>query len=180
MKIQREEVLALFIDFQERLLPVMSNREELTENTVKLAKGLGILDVPHLVTQQYTKGIGNTVEPIREALGGDEFYDKITFSCLDTEEIRNAVEASGKKTILVCGIEAHICVQQTVEDLLGAGYRVVVAADCVSSRKPSDCQISLERMRQSGAVITTCEAVLYELTGRAGNDRFKAISRLTK
>ena len=183
MKIKREEVQALFIDFQERLLPVMAHRDEVLANAVKLARGLEILEVPHVVTQQYTKGIGQTVPQMREALGDETYFDKITFSCLETEEIRAAVEKlaeEGRKTVLVCGIEAHICVQQTVSDLLEAGDRVVVAADCVDSRKPSDCQVSLERMRQEGAVITTCEALLYELTNRAGNERFKAISRLTK
>lgn len=180
MKLQQEEVLALFIDFQEKLLPVMSHKEELLANAVKLAKGLGILEVPHIVTQQYTKGIGQTVEEMREALGDEAYFDKLTFSCLDTEEVAKAIDASGKDTIVVCGIEAHICVQQTVSDLLEEGYEVVVVADCVDSRKPSDCRVALKRMRDEGALITTCEALLYELTGRAGNERFKAISRLTK
>ncbi|MCI8513520.1 MAG: isochorismatase family protein [Lachnospiraceae bacterium] len=180
MKLQQDEVLALFIDFQEKLLPVMARKEELLANSVKLAKGLNILKVPHIVSQQYTKGIGHTVEEMREALGDDAYFDKITFSCLETEEIEKAIDRFDKDIVIVCGIEAHICVQQTVSDLLEDGYEVVVVADCVDSRKISDCQVALERMRDEGAIITTCEALLYELTNRAGSDCFKEISRLTK
>ncbi len=193
-KILREEAWALFVDFQERLVPVMAHKEALIAQSVKLARGLEILGVPCLVSEQYPKGLGHTVPELREVLG-DGYLEKMTFSCMETPVIRAAAAAlgqeraeeasslagaSGRAAVIVCGIEAHICVEQTVLDLLAAGNRVVVVADCVDSRHPFDCQIALERMRDAGAVITTCEALLYELTHHAGNDRFRAISKLTK
>ncbi|MBR5475149.1 MAG: hydrolase [Lachnospiraceae bacterium] len=180
MKIKREEAVALFVDYQERLVPAMAHKEALMANSVKLAKGLTILEVPHLVSQQYTKGLGQTVAEIREALGDDAYLEKMSFSCLEEDYIREAVAATGKNTVIVCGIESHVCVQQSVLDLLELGYGVVVVADCVDSRKDYDREIALERMRSAGAIITTCEALLYELTNRAGDDRFRAISKLTK
>lgn len=172
--------MALVIDFQEKLMPVMDKAEALEARTGILLKGLRTLEVPMLFTQQYTKGIGMTIPSLFEAAGEEKYFDKITFSCMDDETIRNAVEASGKKNVIVCGIESHICVLQTCMDLKEAGYTPILVVDCMSSRKESDKEIAILRAQQEGILLTTTEAILFELTRKAGNPTFKEISRLIK
>lgn len=172
--------MALVIDFQEKLMPVMDKAEALEARTGILLKGLRTLEVPMLFTQQYTKGIGMTISSLFEAAGEEKYFDKITFSCMDDEAIKNAVEASGKKNVIVCGIESHICVLQTCMDLKEAGYTPILVVDCMSSRKESDKEIAILRAQQEGILLTTTEAILFELTRKAGNPTFKEISRLIK
>ena len=114
----REDTAFVVIDFQEKLMPAMSDKEILEDKTVRLVKGMKTLGIPAVVTQQYTKGIGPTIPPIAEALGEFEPVDKTTFSCMKNEEFITRFRALGRKNIVVCGIEAHICVQQTVLQLL--------------------------------------------------------------
>ncbi len=176
----RENTAFVVIDFQERLMPAMSGKDLLEEVTVRLVKGMKVLDIPAVVTQQYTKGIGETIPSIAEALGEFEHVEKTTFSCMANEEFRTRIEALGKKNIVVCGIEAHICVQQTVLELMEAGYNVYLAVDCISSRSEEDKLWSITRMGEAGAVITTYEAILYELLRDSKADGFKAISAIVK
>ena len=138
------------------------------------------LEIPHIVTQQYTKGIGETIPSIAEAVGPFEPVDKTSFSCLGNEEFVKLLEASGKKTAVVCGIEAHICLQQTVLQLLERGFKVYVPADCVSSRSLLDREMSLSRMAAAGAVLTSYEAVLYELLRDAKDPAFRQVSKIVK
>lgn len=181
MRLLKEETMAIIIDFQEKLVPVMSNKEELISNTEKLIQGLEILQVPAVVTQQYTKGMGMTVEPLQNLYGDTFSYnDKITFSCYEDEAIAAKIKELNKKNIIICGIEAHICVLQTALDCIEAGYNVTIIEDCVSSRKYNDKKIALKRAEKEGAVISTYESVLFELTRMAGNDTFKQISKLIK
>lgn len=180
MRIYAENTAALFIDFQEKLVPVISENEEIVKKAAILAQGLTEVGVPFAVSQQYTKGLGETVTAFANVIPSFRYLEKSTFSCFECEEIAAWVKAQGKKTILICGVEAHICVLQTIIDLLGADYRVFVVADCVGSRKTYDKEIGLERMKAEGAVLTTCEAVLFELTGGAKSPHFKAISKLVK
>ncbi|MEG2323952.1 MAG: hydrolase [Anaerovoracaceae bacterium] len=178
--IKKEDAIFIAIDFQERLLPAMNNCKELEATMVKMAEGMKVLNIPTIVTQQYTKGLGSTTQPIAEALGRFEPIDKTTFSALGQEAFINELKASGKKTTIITGIETHICVQQTAIDLLEKGYNVYVVKDCVASRKDSDNLCSQERMARAGAVITTYESVLYELLGGAKAEGFKAISAIVK
>ena len=180
MRIKPENTIAIAVDYQTKLVPAMNNIRELIHNSSILLKGLKALDVPVIITQQYTKGLGETVLDIRSAAGDCPVFDKITFSCFMDEAIKNAIYSSGRKTVLVCGIEAHVCVLQTVIDLIEEGYQVVLVSDCIDSRKPSDKEAALVRARQEGAIITSYEAILFELTQIAGNEKFKEISRLVK
>ncbi|HKL99196.1 MAG TPA: isochorismatase family protein [Mobilitalea sp.] len=181
MRIIAEDTLALVVDFQERLVPVIQNSSELLKNTEILIKGLKTLGVPMIVTQQYTKGIGMTVPSIIEALGGDiEFNDKLTFSCVDDTMIYQKVMESGKKNIIVCGIEAHICVLQTIIDLIAKGYHVILVENCIGSRKENDRAVAVRRAAAEGAIITTYESILFELTRVSKTEVFKEISRLIK
>ncbi len=176
MRIKREDAAALVIDFQEKLVPAIADYEELMKRAGILLKGLRILQVPMIVTQQNTRGLGMSVPEIWEASGEKEYQDKMDFSGLRVTEpfIR------GKKYILVCGMEAHCCVLQTVIDLAAAGYVPVLITDCIGSRKNTDLKMAVERARQEGAVLTTYEAVLFELLESAETPLCKEILKLVK
>lgn len=180
MRIIQNETVAVVIDIQERLLPHMYNNQIILQNTLKLIEGLQILNVPMIITQQYTRGLGNTVPPIAEKFSGFSYVEKISFSCYDEPSFRDQLSSSGKKTVILCGIESHVCVLQTCIDLIASGFFPVVVEDCVSSRKSEDKTISIQRMRQEGARITTLESLLFELTRAAGSEAFKNISKLVK
>ncbi len=176
MRIIREKCVALVIDYQERLVPVMNDKDSLIRNSAILLEGLRELEVPMVVTQQYTKGLGMTVKEITQAVGGDAYADKIAFTAYDS--VKNKLY--GKRFVIICGIEAHICVLQTVIDLVAAGYTPVVVEDCISSRKKNDKEIALMRMRDEGAILTTAESLLFELLKVAGTAESKAIQKLIK
>lgn len=180
MTINREDTIAVFIDFQEKLMPAMYRREELEDKVCRLAEGLKVLGIPHIVTQQYTKGIGETVLSVAAAIGEFEPIDKTTFSCMSHVDFVNQLEIASRPNVVVCGIEAHICLQQTVEQLLAEGYRVYVPVDCCSSRSQNDLLWATERMEKAGAVMTTYESVLYELLKDSKAEGFREISKIVK
>ncbi len=180
IKIKKDDALLVLIDFQEKLMPAMKDDKELEKNVEKLIKGCAILGVPKLVTQQYTKGLGETIPSLCQALGEFEPIEKTAFSAMGEPAFREAIKMSGRKTVILAGIEAHVCVQQTALDLLEEGYSVFLAADCVSSRSKNDCKYAILRMTDSGAVRTTYESILFELLGGAREPGFKEISALVK
>lgn len=180
MRILQEESAALVIDIQERLFPFIYENESLTRNVAILIQGLKALQVPLMVTEQYTKGLGPTIAPLRSVLGDESVTEKQSFSCCDEPEIMKRIHSTGKKNIIICGIESHVCVLQTVIDLLELGFMPVVVEDCISSRRLNDKQMAVNRMRRAGAVVTTCESILFELLRYSGTAEFKAISKLVK
>ena len=180
MRIEREHTAAVIVDFQERLVPAIADHEALMERVRILLQGLKALEIPMTVTQQYTKGLGETVPAMKEAIGAFEPMEKTAFSAMGCDAFVEWVKAQGKKTILVCGVEAHICVLQSIIDLIGEGYRVFIVADCVGSRVVYNKEYAIQRAVQEGAFVTTCEGALYEMTQGAGTPHFKAISKLTK
>ena len=175
-----ENTLTLVIDFQERLMPSIYRHEELARKTSIFIEGCRVLGVPILTTQQYTKGLGQTIPEIKESLGEFEPIEKITFSCCGCEEFNDKLGKSGKMMILVTGVEAHICVQQTVLDLLELGYSVYVIADCISSRFESDQLYAIKRMENAGAIFITVESALFEMMISAAHPKRKDISNLVK
>ncbi|HNY54195.1 MAG TPA: hydrolase [Chitinophagales bacterium] len=176
-KLKKEDCLLLVIDIQERLIPVIHQHEEVIHNANILLKGMEILGVPVIVTEQYPKGLGNTCKEI--LLGEDaKVMEKITFSCLANDYIKESVQS--KKQIIICGVEAHICVLKTALDLLDEGYQVHLITDAVSSRKKENKQVAIERMKQSGVFISSTEMILFQLLDKAGTDEFKLISKLIK
>lgn len=190
LKLKKEDAVLVGIDFQERLMPAMKGNEELEEAAVKLVKGCRILGVPAVMTQQYTKGLGPTIpaiaaaltEPIGEDIAAAEFQpvEKTSFSAMGEPVFVETLEKLGRKTVIIAGIEAHVCVQQTVIDLLEKGYTVFVANDCISSRSNTDKKYAQRRMGEAGAVGTTFESILFELLGGAKESGFKQISALVK
>lgn len=177
MQVQTAQTVV--IDLQERILPAMSDPDQLLHRSVQLIKGLKILGVPILTTQQYTKGLGDTVLPVRQALGSFSPIEKMSFDCLAEQNFCNALDVN-RSDVIVCGIETHICVQQTILSLIERGFRVFLAADAVDSRNPFDKEIALRRIIQEGAKLATVESLLFELLKKAGGEKFKSISRLVK
>ncbi len=147
-------------------------------NVVKLVKAFTILQIPILASEQYPKGLGHTLPELKQELPNAEVIEKIHFSCCGAQEIWEAIESHKRKQILVVGVESHVCVLQTVLDLLHAGYQVHVPFDAVASRNPANKENALQRMRGAGAVITNVESALFELMARAGTDDFKQIQKL--
>lgn len=180
MRIFAEDTAAVFIDFQEKLMPAIEEREKIIETAAVFAKGLREIGIPIAVTQQYTKGLGETIPEMKEALGDFQPIEKTSFSALGSEDFVEWLKAQGKSTLLICGAEAHICVLQSIIDLAQGGFRVFIVADCVGSRKNANRDYGIERAVQEGAFVTTCEAALFELVRGAGTPHFKAISKLVK
>jgi len=180
MRIERQWAAGLVIDVQEKLFPHMDGSEELLRRTKILLKGLHVLQVPLVMTEQYPKGLGPTLEPISMMIEKEAVTEKISFSCCGEPDFSERLKSLQRSTVILCGIEAHVCVLQTVVDLLEEEYAVVVVEDCISSRNPMDKRVAVERMRSEGAIISTCESVLFELAKIAGTEEFKAISRLVK
>lgn len=180
MRIQKEDAVAICVDFQERLVPVMEGGERAVARAALLCTGLERLGVPLIVSRQYPKGLGDTVPVIREATQAARVCDKTAFSCYGEPELRSLLDAMGKKTAIVFGIEAHICVLQTATDLLEKGWNVVYVTDCVDSRKSDDKKYAIKRAAQEGARLATCESILFELLENASSPVFKEISRLIK
>jgi nicotinamidase-related amidase len=175
-----DKTALLIIDLQERILPVINNHQLVVENTLKLIKGFKVLNLPIFFTEQYPKGLGPTSKSIVEELGDIKPFDKMSFSCSGAGKLFEEFTSKGLSQIVVCGIESHVCVQQTVLDLIENGIQVNLAADAVSSRKIIDYETALDRMRSHGTEVTTTESILFELLNVCGTDRFKAVSKIVK
>lgn len=175
-----EKTALLIIDIQERIIRVINKYQAVIENTIKLIKGFKVLNIPIYYTEQYPKGLGPTETAIKNELPGHEAIQKLSFSCSGAGDLFLELKKKGISQVVVCGVESHVCVQQTVLDLLANNFEVSLAADAVSSRRTKDYEISLTRMRQHGAEITTTEAILFELLNVCGTDVFKQISKIVK
>jgi nicotinamidase-related amidase len=180
MRILKDQAIGVLIDVQEKLAPHIHGIEAVVSRQQVLIKGMQVLGVPLLVTEQYTKGLGATLPQLQENLSHYRPMEKMAFSCLDDPVFEEALKESGRKAVILSGIETHVCVLQTVLDLLEDGYQPVVIEDCVSSRKESDKLIALSRMEKEGAVISSVESILFELCRISGTETFKQISRLVK
>jgi nicotinamidase-related amidase len=177
--LSRERAKLLIVDVQEKLIPAIPVADQLIKNCRLLIDGASALGIPVSGTEQYPQGLGSTVPGLAEALG--ELPEKLRFSCAEVLNWHPAgMDPEARDQIVVAGMEAHVCVLQTVLDLLAIGFRVYVPADAVASRKKLDWKIALDRMSSHGAVITTTESVLFEGCEVAGTAEFKTISRLIK
>jgi nicotinamidase-related amidase len=174
----RDDTALLVVDVQQRLLPAIAGRDRIVWNIRRLVDGARLLGVVVAATEQYPKGLGATIPVLAERLGA--VPSKLMFSCRECSEIFSEFAEQGRRNVLVVGIESHVCVQQTVLDLLGEGFRVFVAVDAVGSRYEIDYQTALRRMETSGATLTTTEAALFEWCEVAGTDAFKQISQLVR
>lgn len=176
----KENTALLVIDIQEKILPVINQVEAVVENTLKLVKGFKVLNLPIFYTEQYPKGLGPTEPKLKEELIDAHYHDKMTFSCSGAVGLFNQFKENNINTIVVCGVETHVCVIQTVLDLLANEFNVYVAADAVSSRLEYNKIIALSRMEKHGAEISVTESILFEILNVCGTDQFKIISKLVK
>jgi nicotinamidase-related amidase len=174
----RDDSALLVVDMQAKLLPFIPGSGKLIWNIRRLIDGAKVLGVHVAATEQYPQGLGPTTPELSQHFG--TIPAKLAFSCGECGEIFTGWRDRGIWKILVCGIETHVCVGQTVHDLLGEGFRVYVAVDAVGARGAIDHEVALRRMDSSGATLTTTEAALFEWCGRAGSPEFKQISQLVK
>jgi nicotinamidase-related amidase len=174
----RDDTALLVVDMQERLVRLIPGHEQLVWNIGRLIEGAKILGLPVLATEQYPRGLGPTSPALAAMLG--DIPAKLAFSCGECGALFEELGRKGIHRILVCGIEAHVCVQQTVHDLLAAGFRVYLAVDAIGARGKVDCEIAVRRMDSAGATLTTVEAALFEWCDVAGTPEFKQLSALIK
>ena len=172
-----EQCALVVIDIQEKLLPPIFQKEQLLRNAQLLIRAAAILKIPALVSTQYSKGLGGTVAEISSLLAGTESIDKTLFSCFGSDAFCSLLKRlPGKRnTLLLCGMESHICVMQTALGALREGYLVHIASDAVSSRAEWNWKIGLERMRAAGAVISSTEMMIYELMRSSSSAAFKEL-----
>ncbi len=175
--LQAESSALIVVDIQEKLLPPIYEKERLVRNSQLLIRLARILNIPTLATTQYAKGLGNTVPEIASLLPQLEAVDKLEFSCFGSDAFCARLKhlPGNRNTVLLCGMESHICVTQTALGALREGYLVHVASDAVSSRTEWNWKIGLERMRAAGAIISSTEMIMYELLGRSGSPVFKEL-----
>jgi len=175
-----EDTVLVVIDIQGKLAHLVHNKEELFKNARLMIQGARVLEVPILLTEQYPQGLGPTIPEIAELLEGVEPITKTAFSCCGEKSFSEAFIELERSQALLIGIETHVCVWQTVHDLLDSEYEVQVAADAVSSRSPINKEIGLQKMLNAGAKITCVETALFELMRVAEGPKFKAVSKLVK
>jgi nicotinamidase-related amidase len=168
------------IDIQGKLASIMHERESLYDNTRRMIEGAKLFDIPVLLTEQLPDKLGPTVDELAPHLAGVQPIVKSSFSCCGADVFRATLVETRRKQVIITGIEAHICVFQTVADLLADGYEVHVVADAVSSRVAGNRQIALERMPRLGATITSTEMALFELQRQAEGDRFRSLLRIVR
>ena len=179
--LERDRAGLILVDVQEAFRPVIDLFDEVVANCGLLAEGFGVLGRPVLISEQYPKGLGHTVPELAERLPeGARLVEKVRFSACGVSAFDEAIAESGATSFVVAGIEAHVCVNQTVHDLLELGFQVQVAADAVSSRTPRNRDLGMAKMTAAGAGTTSAEMALFEMLERAGSDEFKQISRLVR
>jgi nicotinamidase-related amidase len=180
LKLDRERSALVVVDVQEAFRPAVVHFDEVVENVAILVQGARILDIPVLVTEQYPEGLGGTVPEVSRHLDGIEPIEKVCFSAAEAPGFAKRLSDSGRDQVLLSGIESHVCVSQTADDLLEAGSEVHVAQDAVSSRSEQNRNLGLHKMEHAGAVITSVEAALFELLREAGSPEFKEIQKLVR
>jgi nicotinamidase-related amidase len=179
LKLDRGRAALVVIDVQEAFRPVVLDFERVAANVGVLVQGARILGLPLLVTEQYPRGLGETVPEVARHLDGVERLEKTSFSAVGADGFPAAL-AEMRDQVLLCGIEAHVCVNQTAEDLLATGREVHVVRDAVTSRTPENRDLGVHKMEHSGAVVTSVETALFELLREAGTPEFKEIQSLVK
>ena len=178
-RIRTEDSLLLVIDYQEKFVPIIHGMDGVIENANKMIAGADLVGIPIIASEQYPEGLGKTTDRVRLPAGVAPHW-KVHFDCFLDGKIAAAVAATGKRTLLVIGIEAHVCVCQSVLSALSLGYQVHVAEDAVSSRRERDARTGIERMRQSGAFIACTEMLLFQMLPHSKDPRFPALSRIVK
>ena len=175
-----DNAVLLIVDIQDRLVNMLE-KDTIVSKSCALGNAARILGVETIVSEQYPKGLGNTIEPLKTALGENvKYIEKTAFSLLNQEGFEEILASTGKKQVILCGIEAHICVFQTAMDLISKGYEVILVKDACASRNKFEFKTGIELMRQAGVKISRVEIVLFELLKSAKNPNFKEVQALIK
>jgi nicotinamidase-related amidase len=180
MLLEADKSVLCVIDVQQRLAPAMAEPERVIAKSALLMTAAARLGVPMLLSEQYPKGLGPTVDPLAELAPEGSIHAKVHFACTDDPDYRASLDGFGRSQAVLTGIEAHVCVLQTALGALGAGYQVAVVADAVASRDPANKAAALERLAANGIEIVTAEMVVFEWLKQAGNDAFRELSALIK
>ncbi len=177
-----EDSLLVLIDVQEKLCKAMDEQalNRLKANAGILLESAVELNLPIILTEQYVKGLGETVQELQDKTNGAPRYEKMTFSCCGSGEFVEKIKATGRRQIVIAGMETHVCVLQTAIELLDAGYIIHLVQDAVLSRSEQNRQAAIGMMQQAGAVITCTESVLFQWLKMAGTESFKKLSKLVK
>ena len=180
--LERDKALLVVIDVQEKLCAAMDHKvlKKLTKNISILQESAAELQVPVLITEQYVKGLGPTLAELKEKAENAPCLEKMAFSCCGNTEFVEKIKASGRTQIIVCGMETHVCVLQTVIELRDAGYEVHLVKDAVMSRSKDNWQTAIEAMTLTGTVPTCTESVVFQLLKLAGTEEFKKLSKLVR
>ncbi len=176
--LSKENCMLCVIDMQEKLAKVMQNLDSTTKNINLLIKSAKELDVPIFYTEQYPKGLGETIEPLKSLLADTQRFDKMSFSALEIPEIKTFIVDSSKTTIVLCGIESHICVLSTTIDLLEKGYNVVIAKDAVTSRETDFYNTAINFYNSIGAKVVPSETIVFYWLKFAGTESFKKLQKV--
>lgn len=178
--LQAEQAIFVLVDVQGKLAQIVEESETLHNNLSKLIRGFQVLDIPILWLEQYPEGLGATTESLAQLLKDQQPIAKMTFSATGSTEFMEQLAQSGRRQVLIAGIESHICVYMTAASLAAEGFEVEVIADAVSSRTAANKEIGIAKMKQAGIAATCVETALYELTGKAGTDAFKQVLKIVK
>ncbi|CEG56415.1 hydrolase [Legionella fallonii] len=177
MLLNKEDSVLLLVDVQEKLAPAVWNYDAFIARCEWLLKLAQRMDVPVLVSEQYPKGLGPTVEQLRTYFDQEQCIEKVHFSCMQQPDYARRLRELNKNQLIVIGIEAHVCVLQTAMEMKSLGFDVYVVADAVSSRNNNDCKYALKRMKQEGIQLITAEMIFFEWLRHAGTPEFKALSK---
>lgn len=177
MLIDRQKSRLLVVDLQGKLMPYIYDNDKILENCIWLTKVANTLDVPVIASEQYPKGLGPTVEPIRRHIRDEQMMEKEYFSCLSDDGCRSTLLDKHYPQIVIIGTESHVCVMQTALELKASGLEVFLVEDCVGSRDPHNKHLAIERMRQAGIIIVSREMVAFEWLRRANTHVFRYVSK---
>jgi len=180
--ISPKDSMLLVIDIQEKLLKAMKDdeKEKIIRNSIILSKTAKELTMPIIASEQYKKGLGETIASVSDAIGDAPILEKMHFDCCKDDSINSSLSSLNKNTVVICGIESHVCVLQTALNLMNQGKNVVIAYDAVASRRKADWQTAMDTLREAGAVIYPTESIVFMLLEVAGTPQFKAIAPLIK
>ena len=180
MKLDRSRAALVVVDVQEAFRPAVLDFERVAASVSVLVRGARVLGLPTLVTEQYPQGLGRTVPEVSEHLDGVEPIEKVCFSAVQADGFSRALQEARRDQVVLCGIESHVCVNQTAEDLLADGVEVHVTQDAVTSRTADNRALGLHKMERSGATVTSVETALFELLRQAGTPEFKQVQALIR
>lgn len=178
--LKSDNAVMVIVDVQGKLATLMKDADKLFDNLVRMTKGAKVLGIPIIWNEQVPEKLGATIAPLKEVLTDNTPLPKVSFSCCGNPAFMEKLIATGRKQVILVGIETHICVYQTALDLIRNGYEVHLVVDAVSSRYKSNRRTGIERIKDAGAILTTVEMSLFEMLGRAEGEQFREISRIVK